>query len=187
MSDVSEFWKYIMSDGVIYFLIQCYDEFVSKIEEGQALQDEYSIVKQELKEMSRLFRLLKMEKFFKTKFEVDPAFERILTKIIDLIPSIKLEKVGNIFRIENANFNTFNFDIVRSEKNEKLFQEVAEDEALDQNLDTRKKNPQGLIKTSYFASMKQGLELYFLRHKLDVGDLEEQLRREEKSGLNNLG
>jgi hypothetical protein len=126
---------------------------VSKIEDGQTLQDEFSIVKQELKEMSRLFKLLKLEKFFRTKFEVNPGFERILIKIIDLIHSIKLEKVGNIFRIDKANFNTLNFDIVRSEKNEKLFQEVAEDEILDQNFDARRKN-QGLVKTSYFASMK---------------------------------
>jgi len=126
---------------------------VSKIEDGQTLQDEFSIVKQELKEMSRLFKFLKLEKFFKTKFEVNPGFERILIKIIDLIHSIKLEKVGNIFRIDKANFNTLNFDIVRSEKNEKLFQEVAEDEILDQNFDARRKN-QGLVKTSYFASMK---------------------------------
>ena len=65
VKDPREFWKYMMSEGVLHFLADTYDEKIHDIEPENAkessLADEYSIIKTNMMKLRQLFDILERD------------------------------------------------------------------------------------------------------------------------------
>ena len=63
--DPREFWKYMMSEGIMHFLTDVYDEKMEDIEpetsKESSLADEFSIIKTSMMKMRQLFDILERD------------------------------------------------------------------------------------------------------------------------------
>ena len=67
VKDPQEFWKYLMKEGVLHFISDCYDDRKEEIEKNVSegtdttLADDFSIVKTNLLKIRNLFETIETE------------------------------------------------------------------------------------------------------------------------------
>ncbi len=107
VKDPKEFWKYMMNEGMIHFLIDVYDEkkydlmdeFNLERKNDNPLSDDFSVIKTNLVKMKILFDFVERDFRIRKEDLTLDSYKPLLNKVEELIPKREIIKFGKNFRI----------------------------------------------------------------------------------------